>query len=124
VNKNDQSPILVFTEHRPWGSFTQFTKDVPSTVKLLTIQAGEAFSLQYHQHRDEFWRVISGSGTVTLGSEHRSAAAGSEFSIPHGTNHRIAATETMLVLEISTGPFDETDIVRVEDKYGRAPSRA
>jgi mannose-6-phosphate isomerase-like protein (cupin superfamily) len=123
VNKNDQSPILVFTEHRPWGSFTQFTKDVPSTVKLLTIQAGEAFSLQYHQHRDEFWHVISGSGTITLGDEQLAATAGSQFAISRGTNHRIAASETMVVLEVSTGTFDETDIVRVEDKYGRAEVR-
>jgi mannose-6-phosphate isomerase-like protein (cupin superfamily) len=123
VNKNDQSPIFVFTEQRPWGSFTQFTNNVPSTVKLLTIHAGEAFSLQYHHHRDEFWHVISGNGMVTCGEETIDATAGMQFTIVHGTNHRIEAKETMLVLEISTGVFEENDIVRVEDKYGRAASR-
>jgi mannose-6-phosphate isomerase len=46
--------------------------------------------------------------------------AGDEFIVKPGENHRISApTNDVVVLEISTGHFDEDDIVRLEDKYNR-----
>ena len=107
-------------EIRPWGDFERFTLNERSTVKIITLKAGEAFSLQTHQHRQEFWRVLSGSGTVTIGGDHRDAAPGNEFFIPYGTNHRAEAGQGGFVfLEIAFGEFDEGDITRLEDKYGR-----
>ena len=110
----------IYEEERPWGSFRQFTHNDPTTVKILIIKAGEAFSLQYHHKRDEFWRVLSGSPFVTLGDRTELAVPTKEFFIPHGTHHRIkAGDEDVVVLEISFGEFNEKDIVRLEDKYGR-----
>ncbi len=109
-----------FTEERPWGSFRQFTKGELTTVKILNIKAGEAFSKQYHHKRKEFWYVISGEGSITVGEETKEAKAGDEFSIDIETVHRIqGAKQGISVLEISYGEFDEEDIVRLEDKYGR-----
>ena len=108
------------TDNRPWGSFIRFTHNEPSTVKLLYVKAGEAFSLQYHEHRQEFWRVISGSPDVTVGTEIHHAKPGEEFTIPPQTLHRVSAVvDDVVILEIATGMFDEDDIVRVEDKYNR-----
>lgn len=107
-------------EMRPWGAFEQFVLNEKATVKLLTVKAGEVFSLQYHAHRTEFWRVINGPCRVTVGDREVVAQEGEEFTIPENTNHRIEGMEAdALVLEISFGEFDEEDIVRVEDKYGR-----
>jgi mannose-6-phosphate isomerase-like protein (cupin superfamily) len=111
--------IHIYTEERPWGGFRQFTKNQSSTVKILTVKAGEQFSLQYHHHREEFWRVLSGSGKVTVGEDVFKAGAGDEFTIPKGAKHRIQADSLMEVLELSFGEFDEEDIVRLEDAYGR-----
>ncbi|OGL71967.1 hypothetical protein A3B32_02880 [Candidatus Uhrbacteria bacterium RIFCSPLOWO2_01_FULL_53_9] len=109
------------TVEKPWGSFTCFTHHIPSTVKLLNIKKGEAFSLQYHKHRSEFWKVMKGSPTVTIGEVQHRALEGDEFEIPPLTMHRIfASEEDVVVPEISTGDFNEDDIVSVEDKYGRA----
>jgi mannose-6-phosphate isomerase-like protein (cupin superfamily) len=108
------------TTKRPWGSFTRFTNNEPSTVKLLYVNKGEQLSLQYHNHRNEFWRVISGNPEIVVGEETKVAEPGSEFNIPANTNHRIGApTDDVVILEISTGEFDEEDIVRLEDKYNR-----
>lgn len=110
-----------FTEERPWGGFRVFTKNVPSTVKTLFIKRGEAFSLQKHERRHEFWRVLSGNPDVTIGSDIIKAKAGDELEISPGTNHRVSAPEDDVeILEISLGDFDENDIIRLEDKYGRA----
>ena len=107
-------------EDRPWGNFEQFTQNQSSTIKIITVTSGEKFSLQTHQHRDEFWHVLSGMGTVIIGDTTQEAHAGDEFFIPRGTNHRAEAIGgDLYFLEISFGDFDENDIVRIEDKYGR-----
>ena len=46
-------------EVRPWGNFERFTLNEQSTVKIITVNPGEAFSLQVHGHREEFWRGVS-----------------------------------------------------------------
>lgn len=108
------------TTKRPWGSFTRFTNNEPSTVKILHINKGEEFSLQYHTHRREFWKILKGSPEVTVGDKVMSPNEGDEFVIEPNTNHRIhAPVDEVIVLEISNGRFDEDDIVRIEDKYGR-----
>lgn len=107
-------------EGRPWGEFERFTLNERSTVKIITVKPGEEFSLQSHKHRDEFWRVLSGSGVITLDEEHRTVHAGESFFSPVGHEHRMeGGPEGLTFLEIAFGDFDENDIVRYEDKYGR-----
>lgn len=109
------------SDERPWGGFEQFTQNEDSTVKVLTIHAGSQFSLQRHADRDEFWRILSGHGTLTIGSDQVDARTGGEFWIPRRTEHRARAnSEDLIVLEISFGHFDEDDIIRLKDDYGRA----
>ncbi|MDE1874712.1 MAG: phosphomannose isomerase type II C-terminal cupin domain [Patescibacteria group bacterium] len=110
-----------YREERPWGDFIEFTKDQRSTVKIVTVKKGEALSLQSHQKRDEFWHVIDGSGWVIVGNVRSAARPDDEFFVPRGTKHRLeGGSEDISVLELSFGEFDESDIVRFEDKYGRA----
>jgi mannose-6-phosphate isomerase len=49
---------------------------------------------------------------------------GDEFLVPAATTHRVSVdsseTSPAEFLEIATGEFDENDIERFEDKYGRA----
>ncbi len=108
-------------ETRPWGDFERFTLNEPATVKIITVNPGEAFSLQTHEHRDEFWRVLKGSGTAHVGSEERIVREGDTLFSPRHTEHRMTGgPEGITFLEISFGDFDEHDIDRLEDKYGRA----
>lgn len=110
-------PII---DKRPWGQFERFTLNEQSTVKIITVNAGEAFSLQHHKERSEYWYIISGTALVTVGAEKREAAPGSSFAIAPGVDHRLEARDEVKFLEIALGTFDESDIVRIEDKYGRA----
>lgn len=109
-----------FTEKRPWGGFREFVENEKDTVKILFIKKGEVFSLQNHEQRDEFWRVLSGNPDITIGDKTMRAKKSDEFDIQPKTEHRISAlVDDVEVLEISRGDFDENDIVRIEDKYGR-----
>lgn len=109
-----------FENERPWGSFRQFCKNTPATVKILTLKSNEMFSLQSHAKREEFWRVISGHGVAEIGDEKREIKIGDEMFILLETKHRLmAGSDGLEIMEISIGDFDENDITRYEDKYGR-----
>jgi mannose-6-phosphate isomerase-like protein (cupin superfamily) len=90
-------------------------------VKIITVKPGEALSLQYHHKREEFWHIISGDGTAEIGEDRIPLAAGVDCFVPRETKHRISGGRAPLVfLELAFGDFDENDIVRIEDRYGRA----
>ncbi|MCX6787177.1 MAG: phosphomannose isomerase type II C-terminal cupin domain [Candidatus Kaiserbacteria bacterium] len=107
-------------EERPWGNFERFTHNEQTTVKIITVNAGASLSLQTHEHRDEFWRVLKGSGIVRIGEEDANANEGDTFFAPRHMVHRISGgPEGLSFLEISFGEFDENDEKRIEDQYGR-----
>lgn len=109
-----------FTEKRPWGEFRQFTKNESTTVKTILVRKGEALSLQYHAKRSEFWIILKGSPEITINEKVVVAKPGDEFVIPIQAKHRVRALdEDVEFLEIAEGDFDEDDIVRIEDAYGR-----
>jgi len=110
-----------YREERPWGSFERYTLNEPSTVKIITVKAGEAFSLQKHKGRDEWWKILEGDGKVTIGGDTKDIAVGKEYFVPRGTEHQIEAGRSAVkFLEISFGDFEEGDIVRISDRYGRS----
>jgi mannose-6-phosphate isomerase-like protein (cupin superfamily) len=122
MNKNMELP-RPYLEKRPWGEFIEFSKNTLSTVKIITVEANQAFSLQTHSKRDEFWHIISGSGILTIGKSTSKASAGQDYFVPRNTNHRAEAqSEKLVLLEISFGEFDEDDIKRLDDRYGRIKS--
>ncbi len=109
-----------YIEERPWGMFEQFCLNEVATVKIITVKPHSKLSLQYHNKRDEFWRVISGNGVFVLGDDVLSVQKGDELFIERGVKHRIETGDNWIeVLEISFGEFDEDDIVRIDDEYGR-----
>jgi len=112
--------VDIYEEKRPWGFFRRFTNNILSTVKIIKVNPNEELSLQSHKKRSEFWRVIRGKGTFQIGGDKIAVEEGSEKYIPVGEKHKMKADEDGVeVLEISFGEFDEDDIVRYEDKYGR-----
>ncbi|MSU74264.1 cupin domain-containing protein [Candidatus Kaiserbacteria bacterium] len=107
-------------EIRPWGDFERFTLNEKTTVKIITVNEGQAISLQTHTHRDEFWRVIKGTGIIRINGKDNQAHEGSAFFCLRGSEHRVTGgVGGTVFLEIAFGDFDEKDIKRLEDKYGR-----
>ncbi len=112
--------IKTYKEDRPWGNFERFTDNSLSTVKIITVNANQKLSLQSHTKRAEFWKVVGGSGIFQIGDERHNVSAGDEHNINIGEKHRMeAGNDGLVVLEIATGTFEENDIVRYEDDYGR-----
>lgn len=114
-----------YHEDRPWGSFDRFTANELSTVKFLHVDAGKRLSLQTHTHRSEFWKVILGTGVASIDGVDHQMNHGDEIEIPVGSSHRLlGGPEGITVLEIALGHFDEDDIHRLEDDFGRVTDTA
>ena len=112
--------MAVYREERPWGRFERFTENEQSTVKILHLNPNSKLSLQYHNTREEFWKVIEGTATFTIGSTKVEGKVGDEFHVPLKAQHRIETKASIVkVLEIAIGEFREDDVVRIEDIYNR-----
>lgn len=111
----------VYSESRPWGRFEKFHENKPCTVKLIYVNANSRLSLQYHNKRSEFWKVIKGIAMVEMDGKNIVLTEGETLSIPRQARHRVGALDSeCVILEIAYGKFEENDIVRIEDDYNRA----
>jgi mannose-6-phosphate isomerase len=114
----------VDSERRPWGHFEILSDAATHKVKRLTVDPGQRLSYQRHAQRSEHWFVVGGTGVVTLDGSEVKVAAGSAVDVPVGTAHRIEnrGSEPLVFIEVQHGrSFDEDDIERLEDDYGRVP---
>jgi len=108
---------------KPWGYELIWAQTGVYVGKLLSVDAGHSLSLQYHERKDESWFVQSGRARLELGELEGTMttieiAGGDAFHFPPRTVHRVTALEDTLILEVSTPELD--DVVRLEDRYGRA----
>ena len=109
--------------HRPWGWYDSLWQDRGFQVKHLMVAPGAAISLQLHHRRSEHWVVLSGRARVTRNDEVLDLDAGQSTFISIGTRHRLENrwAEELHVVEVQLGDYlGEDDIVRFEDRYGRA----
>lgn len=109
---------------KPWGYELIWALTGDYCGKILFVKAGESLSLQFHREKDESWFVQSGRAELEMGSpgdkspNSEVVGAGAAFRIRPGTIHRVKALEDTLILEVSTPQLE--DVVRLEDRYGRA----
>ncbi len=111
---------------KPWGYELIWAEGEEYVGKLLFVRAGHALSLQYHDRKDESWLVQEGRATLELGEVGEpletlvklEIGPGDAFRFRPRTVHRIMAIEDTLVIEVSTSHLD--DVVRLDDRYGRA----
>jgi len=112
---------------KPWGWELVWAEAEAYVGKLLFVRAGESLSLQYHEVKDESWFVQDGRARLELGAlggelETVEIVKGDAFRFRPQTVHRVTALEDTLVLEVSTNHL--TDVVRLEDRYGREGTSA
>jgi len=109
---------------KPWGWELIWAHADAYVGKVLFVRAGHSLSLQFHREKDESWYVESGRAKLELGETGNAVlnteviSAGACFRYRPGTVHRVTAIEDTTIIEVSTPQLD--DVVRLEDKYGRA----
>jgi mannose-6-phosphate isomerase len=117
-----QSRPPEYGETRPWGSFRRLVHDQPCTVKLMTVNPGERLSLQSHEKRSELWLFLDPGATVEIDGVSSHPAVGDTVFVPLAAKHRLSASPSgpVRLIEMTFGTFDESDITRYDDIYGRS----
>lgn len=112
---------------RPWGTYEIVKENKDYKVKVLTINPGESISLQYHNHRIEYWHILEGYGSIRLyeyGDKISPVelvySTGDQIKVPKKYVHKISAKKETVIMEVQEGTYlEEDDIIRLEDQYGR-----
>ncbi len=111
------------TVHRPWGSYTVLGEGPQYKMKRIEVKPGASLSLQMHHHRSEHWVVVSGAALIVNGDKEILLNTNQSTYIPAGHKHRLSnpGVLDLVLIEVQSGEYlGEDDIVRFEDKYGRA----
>lgn len=109
--------------YRPWGMYDSIDNGHRYQVKRITVQPGAKLSVQMHHHRAEHWIVVSGTAKVTNGEQTYLVTENQSTYIPIGQIHALEnpGVIPLELIEVQSGSYlGEDDIVRFEDKYGRA----
>ena len=119
----DRFRMAVSRVEKPWGYEIIYALTDRYCGKVLFIRKDEQLSLQFHREKDEVIYVLAGRIEMEIGDpggplDIEVVGPGHAFHIQPGTVHRWRALEDTTVLEVSTPEID--DIVRLEDRYGRA----
>ena len=106
---------------RPWGKFRAYPHHNAASLKIITVKPGALLSLQFHRRRSEFWVVLDPGLEITVGGKAWRPKKGEEIFIPKKAPHRLRCIgrSPARVMEIWLGRSAESDIVRLEDFYGR-----
>lgn len=107
---------------KPWGREIWFAWTSSYAGKILEIEKGHRFSLQYHEKKCETQLIIEGKVKFTYGKNPKKLTemtlnAGEKVDIPPGTLHRAQALQKTIIFEVSTPDLD--DVIKLADDYGR-----
>ena len=112
----------MYTEKRPWGSFTILDESKNYKVKRIEVRPGKRLSYQSHEERDELWMIVAGLALVTIDNKETEISYGEYVRIKKKQKHRIEnrGKDKVVFIEIQTGTyFGEDDIIRYLDDYKR-----
>ena len=108
---------------KPWGYELIFAHTERYVGKVLHVDAGHALSLQYHEKKDETLYLMDGEVELVVEEDGNLVSTvlkgGDSYHIVPFTRHRmVAGANGCDIIEVSTPELD--DVVRLEDRYGRA----
>ena len=109
---------------KPWGREFIWAKTKDYVGKILEVKKGESLSLQYHKVKEETMICETGACRLFIGKDERDLTcielrSGDAIHIAPMVRHRLEAITDCRLFEVSTPHLD--DVVRLEDRYGRAP---
>jgi mannose-1-phosphate guanylyltransferase/mannose-6-phosphate isomerase len=118
-----EAALIHRTVARPWGTYTVLHEGPRFKIKRIEVKPGQQLSMQMHHHRSEHWVVVSGTALVTCGEKRSLLSANESTYSPIGTRHRLEnpGKVDLVMIEVQCGEYlGEDDIVRFDDRYGRA----
>jgi len=122
-SQNRSEAVLHREVYRPWGKYDSVDMGDRFQVKRITVKPEAKLSVQMHHHRAEHWIIVSGTAKVTIDKSTVLLTENQSAYIPVGAVHALEnpGRLPLEMIEVQSGSYlGEDDIVRFEDKYGRA----
>lgn len=108
VDKFEQQ--VMFAE-KSWGSFKVLDVEKESLTIKVTLNPGNKMNYHSHQHRDEVWVIISGTGKTIVDGMEQKVSAGDVITMSAGCRHTIFAETELKLMEVQLGKE-----INVQDK--------
>ncbi len=100
----DQIEKQAMYAEKSWGSYTVLDLQQTSMTVKAVLKANQKMSYHSHQHRDEVWTVMEGSGTAVLDGAVHELSVGDTLRMPAGCRHTVmAGAEGISLLEVQLG---------------------
>ena len=101
---------IMFAE-KSWGNFKVIDVEDSSMTIKVTLNAGHSMNYHSHNHRDEVWVVISGTGKTILDGVEKDIKPGDVVTMEAGCKHTVIATTELKLIEVQLG-----NAISVDDK--------
>lgn len=101
---------VMFAE-KSWGSFRVLDVGECSLTIKITLNAGQKMNYHAHEHRNEVWTVINGTGKAIIDGAECNIKMGDVLEMPIGTKHTVVAETELEIIEVQLGQE-----ISVEDK--------
>ena len=96
---------------KSWGSYNVIDASPSSMTVKVVLDPGNRMSYHSHEHRDEIWTILEGSGTAVIDGNEQHVSSGDVVKMAAGCKHTVIAETTMVILETQIG-----EEISVEDK--------
>jgi mannose-1-phosphate guanylyltransferase len=114
---------LALEVYRPWGKYNAVDRSDGYQTKHITVNSGAKLGVRMHHQRAEYWVVVSGTAKITNGDKTFLLSKNESTYIPLSTIHALKnpGEVPLEIIEVQSGSYlGGYDIVRFEDRYGRA----
>lgn len=111
-DKMQSSYIKPFVEHidqkimfaeKSWGKFQVLDVSEKSMTIKVTLNPGGKMNYHSHEHRDEIWNIISGTGRTIVDGMEQPVSAGDVVTMEAGCRHTIIADSKLELIEVQLG---------------------
>lgn len=101
------SQQVMFAE-KSWGELKVLDADDDSVTIKLVVKSGKKMSYHSHEHRDEVWMILKGTGTTIVDGMEQPVSAGDVITMEAGCRHTIKAETDLTVIEVQRGSLIST----------------
>lgn len=88
---------------KSWGSFTILDVQPEATTIRIVLNAGNRLTYHSHEHRDEVWTIVAGTGRTIIDGAERRVRPGDVVTMPAGCKHTLIADSAIQAIEVQIG---------------------
>ena len=102
----------VMYAEKSWGSYKVIDIGDESTTIKVILNPGHKMNYHSHEHRDEVWTIVKGSGKTIVDGMEQFVSSGDVITMAAGCKHTIIAETELHLIEVQIG-----NNISVNDKH-------